>query len=167
MNEEFEPVEIEGEEYEVVFAAREAVGHLRRITSNFPHLATKSVRVAIETWNEDMFRKGELILVQKQRAKAERDALEKRAIELIEANHVDDVLDMLNQDSSREIDYHDLIDMVGKDRYIEALSQEAIELKVNAISPEQAAELWNNSGKPTVGGDRWTATGVSVLMGKP
>lgn len=166
MNEEINAIEIDDDKYEVVFAAREALGHLQRITHDFPHLATQSVRVAIETWNEDMFRKGELILVQKQRAKAEQDALEKRAIELIEVNHVDDVLDMLNQDSSRELDYLDLIDMVGKDRYIEALSREAIELKVNAISPEQAAELWNNSGKPTVGGERWTATGVSVLMGK-
>jgi hypothetical protein len=167
MNENIESVEIEGEEFEVVFAAREALGHLRRITRDFPHLATQSVRVAIETWDEDMFRKGELILVQKQRAMAEQDALEKRAIELIDMNHVDDVLDLLNQESSRELDYLDLVDMVGKERYIEALTREAIELKVNAISSEQAAELWNISGKPTVGGERWTATGVSVLMGKP
>ncbi|MES9969403.1 MAG: hypothetical protein ABW092_05170 [Candidatus Thiodiazotropha sp.] len=166
MSDELEIIEIEDQEYEVVFAAREALGHLRRITRDFPHLATQSVRLAIETWDEDMFRKGELILLQTQRAKAEQDAMEKRAVELIEVNHVDDVLDMLNQEASRVLDYSDLIDMVGKERYIGALSREAVELKVNAISSEQAAELWNNSGKPTVGGERWTATGVSVLMGK-
>ncbi|MEW7974264.1 MAG: hypothetical protein AB2804_00400 [Candidatus Thiodiazotropha endolucinida] len=158
--------ESESDEFEVIFVAREAVGHLRRLSRDFPHLATQPVRVAIDTWNEDMFQKGELVLVQKQRAKAEQDAMEKRAVELIEENLVDDVLDLLNRESNKEIDYSDLIDMVGKDRYIEALTREAVELKVNAISSEQAAELWNNSGKPTVGGERWTATGISVLMGK-
>ncbi|MET0003906.1 MAG: hypothetical protein ABW087_09820 [Candidatus Thiodiazotropha sp.] len=158
--------ESESDEFEVIFVAREAVGHLRRLSRDFPHLATQPVRVAIDTWNEDMFQKGELVLVQKQRAKAEQDAMEKRAIDLIEENLVDDALDLLNRESSKEIDYYDLIDMVGKERYIEALTREAVELKVNAISSEQAAELWNNCGKPTVGGDRWTATGVSVLMGK-
>ncbi|MES9813999.1 MAG: hypothetical protein ACH255_09760 [Candidatus Thiodiazotropha sp.] len=158
--------ESESEEFEVIFVAREAVGHLRRLSRDFPHLATQPVRVAIDTWNEEMFQKGELVLVQKQRAKAEQDAMEKRAIDLIEENLVDDVIDLLNRESTKEIDYCDLIDMVGKDRYIEALTREAVELKVNAISSEQAAELWNNCGKPTVGGERWTATGVSVLMGK-
>ncbi|MES9925029.1 MAG: hypothetical protein ABW152_13110 [Candidatus Thiodiazotropha endolucinida] len=158
--------ESESDEFEVIFVAREAVGHLRRLSRDFPHLATQPVRVAIDTWNEEMFQKGELVLVQKQRAKAEQDALEKRAIDLIEESLVDDVLDLLNRESTKEIDYYDLIDMVGKDRYIEALTREAVELKVNAISSEQAAELWNNCGKPTVGGERWTATGVSVLMGK-
>ncbi|MBW9265592.1 MAG: hypothetical protein K1565_08685 [Candidatus Thiodiazotropha sp. (ex. Lucinisca nassula)] len=158
--------ESESDEFEVIFVAREAVGHLRRLSRDFPHLATQPVRVAIDTWNEEMFQKGELVLVQKQRAKAEQDAMEKRAIDLIEENLVDDALDLLNRESSKEIDYYDLIDMVGKERYIEALTREAVELKVNAISSEQAAELWNNCGKPTVGGDRWTATGVSVLMGK-
>jgi hypothetical protein len=164
MSEEFEIVEIEGEEYEVVFTAREAIGHLRRITRDFPHLATKPVRVALESWDEDMFRKGELILVQKQRAKAEQDAMEKRAIELIEGNFADDALDMMNKEFPKHIDYFDLIDLVGKDRYIAALTREAVELQVNCISPEQAAELWNSSGKPPVGGDHWTATGVEVLM---
>ncbi|MES9825422.1 MAG: hypothetical protein ABW127_13425 [Candidatus Thiodiazotropha endolucinida] len=158
--------ESDSDEFEVIFVAREAVGHLRRLSRDFPHLATQPVRVAIDTWNEDMFQKGELVLVQKQRDKAEQDAMEKRAVELIEENLVDDVLDLLNRESTKEIDYCDLIDMVGKDRYIEALTREAVELKVNAISSEQAAELWNNCGKPTVGGERWTATGVSVLMGK-
>jgi hypothetical protein len=164
MSEEFETIEIEGEEYAVAFTAREAIGHLRRITRDFPHLTTKSVREALENWNEDMFRKGELILVRKQRAKAEQDAMEKRAIELIESNLTDDALDMLNQEFPKDLDYNDLIDMVGKDRYIAALAQEAVELQVNSISPEQAAELWNASGKPPVGGDHWTAAGVEVLM---
>jgi hypothetical protein len=164
MSEDFEIVEVEGEVHAAVFTAREAIGHLRRITRDFPRLSTKPVRKALDEWNDDMFRKGELIFLQKQRAKAEQDAMEKRAIELIESNLTDDVLDMMNQEFPKDIDYSDLIDMVGKDRYIAALTREAVELQVNCISPEQAAELWNASGKPPVGGDRWTAAGVEVLM---
>jgi hypothetical protein len=164
MSDKLETVEIEGDAYEVVFTAREAIGHLRRITQDFPHLSTKPVREALENWNEDMFRKGELILVQKQRAKAEQDAMERRAIELIENNLTDDVLDILNREFPKDLDFTDLVDMVGKDRYIAALAKEAVELQLNSISPEQAAELWNSSGKPPVGGDHWTTAGVEVLM---
>jgi hypothetical protein len=164
MGEEYEIAEAEGEEFEVEFVAREAVGHLRRITRDFPHLATRPVRVALDTWDEEMFRKGELILVQKERAKAERSAMEQRAIEIIEVSMLDDALDILNNEFSRIIDYSDLVELVGRDRYVSALIREAVELKVNSISPEQTAELWNSCGKPTLGGERWNATGVSVLM---
>ncbi|MBT2988930.1 MAG: hypothetical protein KME48_14005 [Candidatus Thiodiazotropha sp. (ex Ctena orbiculata)] len=164
MDEESENSVVEDEEVEAVFAAREAVGHLRRITRAFPHLATQPVRVALDTWDEEMFRKGELILVQKQHAKAEHDAMEQRAIEIIELSQVDDALDLINREFAKDIDYLDLIDLVGKDRYIAALTREAVELKQNSISPEQAAELWNSLGKPTLGGERWNATGVTVLM---
>jgi hypothetical protein len=164
MSDESEIVEIDGEEYEVVFAAREAIGHLRRITHEFPHLSTRSVRVALENWDEDMFRKGELILVQKQRAKAEQDAMEQRAVELIDNNFTDDVLDMLNREFPKDLDFSDLVDMVGKDRYIAALAREAVELQAQSVSAEQAAELWNSCGKPPVGGERWTTAGVEVLM---
>jgi GTPase involved in cell partitioning and DNA repair len=156
--------EFDSETDDFVFSAREAIEQLQRITRDYPNLATQSVRKALETWDEDMFRKGELIMVQKLRAKAEREAMEQRANALIECNLTDDVLDMLNDEFQKQVEYSDLIDMVGKDRYIAALTREAIELQVNSISPEQAAELWNASGKPPVGGDRWTTSGVEVLM---
>ncbi|MET0090789.1 MAG: hypothetical protein ABW068_12395 [Candidatus Thiodiazotropha sp.] len=152
----------DGEFFEV---AREAVGQLKKLTRDFPHLATKPVRHAIETWNEDLFRRGELIWEERQRVKREQTALENRAIELIDVNHVEDTLDMLTQEFGRDFDFQDLIDMVGKERYIGALRREAIELSQNSISPEQTADLWNSVGKPPVGGERWNAVGVSVLMG--
>ncbi|MCM8855004.1 MAG: hypothetical protein LC541_05225 [Candidatus Thiodiazotropha sp.] len=145
--------------------AREAVDQLKRLTRDFPKLSSQPVRIAIETWNEDLFSKGELVLLQRAQAKAEKSAMEHRAAELIEFNHVDDTIDILNQEFPKGVDYLDLIDMVGKDKYIAALGREAAELKMNAISPEQTAELWNSAGKPTVGGERWNATGVAVLMG--
>lgn len=145
--------------------AREAVTQLRRLTKDFPHLSTRHVKFAIETWNEEMFRKGEIIWLEKERKKLVRSAMESRAEELLEEHHVDDVLDILNTEFSREMDFHALIDLGGREKYIAALRREAIELKMNSISPEQTAELWNSVRKPAVGGDRWNATAVSVLTG--
>jgi hypothetical protein len=150
---------------EFIDAAREAVGQLKKLTRDFPHLTTRPVKQAIETWNDDLFHRGELIWEEHQRVQAEKSAMEQRAIELIETHHVDDTLDMLSSEFGKEMNYYDIIEFTGKDRYIAALRREAIELQVNSVSPEQTAELWNSCGKPTVGGERWNATGVSVLMG--
>ncbi|MCU7904882.1 MAG: hypothetical protein KZQ76_03340 [Candidatus Thiodiazotropha sp. (ex Epidulcina cf. delphinae)] len=154
-----------GETCEFIDAAREAIDQLKRLAHDFPRLSSEPVRVAIETWNEEMFRKGELIWLERERARLERSVLENRAVELIGINLVDDAIDLLNQEFSKDVDYYGLIDLVGKDRYIAALRREAIELKMNFVSPEQTADLWNGQKKPPVGGEHWHTTGVSVLMG--
>ena len=145
--------------------AREAVTQLKRLSRDFPRLSTQHVKIAIETWNEEMFQKGEVVWLEKQRKRMERDALEDRAAELIETHHTDDVLDMLSAEFKCDIDYYGLIDLCGRDRYIAALGREAEELKANFVSPEQTAELWNAAGKPSVAGERWSAKAVSVMMG--
>jgi hypothetical protein len=154
-----------GKDSQFIEEAREAVIQLKRLTRDFPRLSSRQVRIAIETWDEEMFRKGEIVWLEKARKKLERNAMEERAQALLETHHVDDALDMLNAEFSREMNYHALIDLGGKDRYIAALRREAIELKQNSISPDQTAELWNSIGKPAVGGERWNAKAVSVLMG--
>jgi hypothetical protein len=144
---------------------KDAVAQLKKLTRDFPKLSSLHVKRAIETWNEEMFEKGELIWLEKQRKRMERSALETRAIELIEMQLVDDVLDKLIEEFGRDIDYYGLIDLCGREKYIAALRREAIELKQNFISPEQTAELWNSANKPSVGGERWNAKGVAVLIG--
>jgi hypothetical protein len=153
------------EDEDFIETAREAVSQLKRLSRDFPQLSTRHVKVAIETWNEEMFQKGEVVWLEKQKKRMERDALESRAAELIETHLTDDVLDMLIAEFKREIDYFGLIDLCGRDKYIAALGREAIELKANFVSPEQTAELWNAAGKPAVGGESWNAKAVSVLMG--
>ncbi len=153
------------DESNFIDTAREAVSQLKRLTHDFPRLSTRHVKRAIETWNEEMFQKGELIWLEKQRKRLERSAMELRAQELIEVNLVDDVLDRLIAEFNREIDFFGLIDLCGREKYIAALKREALELKQNFISPEQAADLWNAAGKPAAGGERWNARAVSTLMG--
>ena len=145
--------------------ARESIAQLRRLARDFPHLASPHVRIAIETWNEEMFRKGEIVWLARERRRFEQSALESRAQELLDSHHVDEALELLAQEFDKALDYYSLIDLGGRDKYIGALRREAIELKQNFISPEQTAELWNSVGKPAVGGERWNALAVSVLMG--
>jgi hypothetical protein len=153
------------EESDFIETAREAIAQLKQLSCDFPHLSTPHVKLAIETWNDEMFQKGEIIWLEKQRKREERSAIESRSAQLIEDHLTDDVLDMLMQEFETEIDYHGLMDLCGRDKYIAALRREAIELKDNCVSPEQTAELWNSVDKPAVGGDRWNAKAVSVLMG--
>jgi len=145
--------------------AREAIIQLRRLAKDFPHLASPHVQKALETWNEEMFRKGQIIWLEQERRRLERSALVERAQQLLESHHVDEALELLVQEFDKELDYYALIDLGGREKYVAALRREAFELRQNFISPEQTAELWNNLGKPAVGGQHWNANEVSVLMG--
>jgi hypothetical protein len=146
-------------------AARDAVDKLKMLSKEYPHLTTQPVRHAIDTWDEDLFRRGELIWEEHQRFLAEKSALELRVLELIETHLVDDAIDIINSEFGKDISYYDLIDVIGRERYIDALSREAVELQMNSISAEQTADLWNACGRPTVGGERWNETAVLVLSG--
>jgi hypothetical protein len=153
------------EDENFIETAREALAQLKRLSRDFPHLSTRHVKLAIETWNEEMFQKGEMVWIEKQRQRMQREALESRAAELVETHHLDDALDMLVKEFDCEIDFYGLADLCGREKYVAALTREAAEMKQNFVSPEQTAELWNAAGKPAVGGERWNAKAVSVLMG--
>jgi hypothetical protein len=71
---------------------------------------------------------------------------------------------MLIAEFDQEIDFYGLLDLCGREKYIDALRREATELKANSISPEQTADLWNMANKPAIGGEHWNAKAVSVLM---
>lgn len=145
--------------------AREAITQLRRLAKDFPHLASSQVQKALETWNEEMFRRGQVIWLEQERRRLERNILVERAQQLLERYHVDEALELLVQEFDKELDYYALIDLGGREKYAAALRREAFELQKNFISPEQTAELWNSLGKPAVGGERWNASEVSGLMG--
>ncbi len=152
------------EESKFIETAREALEQLKQLTRDFPQLSTKHVTLAIETWNEEMFQKGELVWLEKERKRLERSALESRATDLIEEGQVDDVLEKLIEEFNQEIDFYGLMDLCGREKYVAAMRREAIELKMNSISPEQTADLWNRAGKPSVGGSRWNALAITALL---
>ena len=77
---------------------------------------------------------------------------------------VEDVMQMLAEKFSLEVDYEQLIGLIGNDRYLKALKREVVELEINSISNEQMASLWNSLGKPALGGERWTIEAVAALV---
>ena len=87
-----------------------------------------------------------------------------RPTDLIEEGQVDDVLEKLIEEFNQEIDFYGLMDLCGREKYVAAMRREAIELKMNSISPEQTADLWNRAGKPSVGGSRWNALAITALL---
>ena len=54
--------------------------------------------------------------------------------------------------------------LAGDAAYRAALSREATEYELNRISPQQAADLWNDLGRPAPGGGLWNAAKVQALL---
>jgi len=144
-------------------AADEAVVHLQRVMGLYPHLVTPHLKNAVSNWASMRLAKEEMEAAALAMKAAQEEALKKLANELIEKYQVEDVMQMLAEKFSLEVDYDRLIGLIGADRYAQALKREVVELEINSISPEQMADLWNSLGKPALGDERWTTEAVAAL----
>lgn len=143
--------------------AGDAVEHLKRLMEQYPHLVSPHVKNAVNSWSDAQHAGGDIEIVACDLKAAQEESLVDLAIELIEKHQVEDVMHMLAEKFSLEVDYNRLIELVGDDRYIQALKREVVELEINSVSNEQMANLWNSLGKPALGKDRWTTEAVSAL----
>jgi hypothetical protein len=144
--------------------ANDAVDHLRYLTQHFPSLVTSEVKEAIARWEKFKQCRGSLEFAEpKQKEVVDQAVLAKTAIKLLEDHQMEDVMDVMAEQFSIDMDYPKLIGLIGKTRYRQALRHESRELQNNAISFDQMASLWNSLGKPALGGDRWTAHSISLL----
>jgi hypothetical protein len=144
--------------------AEEAITLLKRLSDDYPHLVSPSVEEAIDNWEKRITSRMEAERAKAEIARAEEEALARLAADLIQTHQMEDVLQMLSDEYSITIDYRRLIDLIGKERYIDALQREATLLKNNSISPEQMAELWNSMGKPALGDERWAADDITSIL---
>ena len=140
-----------------------AAVQLERLMRNYPHLVSSHVKSAVESWEERTHRRGGIEMALVDLKMAEDEALSAAAAELLESHQMEDVMEMLAEQFSTDVDYDRLIALVGKGCYTSALRRVANELKMNAISFDQMVDLWNGMGKPTLGSDRWTAQSISML----
>ena len=76
----------------------------------------------------------------------------------------EDVIEVLRDKYETEVDMAQLIQLAGQEAYVSALGREAKEFALNLISPEQTAELWNDSTRPAPGGGLWSAKIVQDLL---
>ncbi|MDJ0806918.1 MAG: hypothetical protein QNJ78_08815 [Gammaproteobacteria bacterium] len=137
---------------------------LKRLSDLYPHLISPHVLAAIDNWENCLFASRE----QEQRAadlqQAEEEALSRLALELLQTQQMEDVMQQLSEEFSVPMDYQHLIDLVGREAYLEALDKEVEVLKENSISLEQTAQLWNGMGKPVPGGGHWSESAIRSLV---
>jgi hypothetical protein len=143
--------------------ANEAVEHLVRLAKTYPHLVSQSVKEAITNWDESNFKRGGIEFVAPTKAAAKEDPIATAALLLIQEHQVEDVIDLLNKEFSCEINYREIIDMVGKEQYVAALKREVLELRQNLITNQQIADLWNSMDRPSLGDYLWSAQTVGKL----
>ena len=86
------------------------------------------------------------------------------AVNLLSSMSPEEVIDTLEQEHGARIGIVDLIQLAGDAAYRAALSREATEYELNRISPQQAADLWNDLGRPAPGGGLWNAAKVQALL---
>jgi hypothetical protein len=147
--------------YEAVEACAEK---LDQLNSKFPNLATDSTKESVVQWKRN---KDRIVLDQAPAEAPDTDGqgLDVRllAIELMGENELEDVLDILSEVHKIEMTMAEFVDAIGNELYIDALRRDARSLTANSISYNQIANLWNDLERPCLGGERWEASGVSIL----
>lgn len=78
------------------------------------------------------------------------------ANELLATLPVDEVVAILEREHETETDIKGLITLVGQEAYMGSMQREAEEYVANMITPDQIAELWNESHRPAPHGGLWT-----------
>jgi hypothetical protein len=146
-----------------IAVADNAVDHLRYLLQHFPHLVTPEVKAAIKRWDKFKHWRGSIEIIKPTRKVEDPALLAKTALDLLEDHQIEDVMEMLAEQFTIDMDYPRLIGLIGQTRYRYALRRESRELQNNSISFEQMANLWNSLGKPALGVDRWTAHSISML----
>jgi len=86
------------------------------------------------------------------------------ALGLLESMPPEEVIETLREKYDVEVDMAHLIQLAGQEAYKSALTREARTFALNMISPEQTAELWNDSPRPAPDGGPWSAKTVQDLL---
>ena len=91
------------------------------------------------------------------------EELKESALKLLEQYDFEDVLDKMASEHDCNLDGLQLVELVGQSAYHEALKKEVAVFASNAIAPDQAANLWNSLGRPSLYGGSWTGDDVTKL----
>lgn len=137
---------------------------LDQLNKRYTHLATEATRESVKTWRVVR----EQVLAEQVDESSDQQAPELKPLanELLEkqGHTLDETIEILEAQHGITIDLVGLIQSIGKTAYIAALRREAVELQENAISFPQIASLWNDQGRPAIGGETWSARTVSILV---
>lgn len=133
---------------------------LEHLNCRFPELASENSLSGVESWRQ---------LCSSNNTEAEGQPEDPRAIAelalpLLQRESVEEVVAILAGDHGFDGDLKELVRLVGAGPYGAALAREVRQLADNAVSYQQIAGLWNDLDRPVLGGERWSADSVSVLV---
>lgn len=131
-----------------------------RFNEKFPHLASGDTRDVVP-----LVRKRLKDIQLRIPRKAQLPDLSTEAADLLTTLPPEEVVNWLRDNHGVEMDMLQFIRLVGDSNYLAALGREARELQLNRISPDQAAQLWNELGRPAPGGGLWSAHKIGTLPG--
>jgi hypothetical protein len=134
---------------------------INRFNQNFPHLSSPDTRDVVPLVRQ---RLKDIQLKIPDRAEGPDFAAEATA--LLASLPPEDVVDAMAEKHGLELDLMQLVQMVGDAAYLRTLVREAAEFRLNLISPDQNAQLWNDARRPAPGGGLWTAQKVRGVLEK-
>lgn len=138
---------------------------LEDLNSRRPELSGDTARQGVEQWrNRKIVQAADPLEDEEEKATSTDPDLGALIVELLQTNGIEDVLDILEAEHDTSLTIEEMIDVGGKEAYIEALRKDAKELVGNSISYNQVSSLWNDLGRPALGGINWNSRGVSILV---
>ena len=140
-------------------SATVVVEHIKRFNEAFPHLASPGTLEVVPLVQRRL-RDIELQMP----GKVEPPDLGAIANNLLDHLSPEKALEALAEQHGTRIGMEQLITMVGERAYLSCLRREGVEYKMNRISSDQTAQLWNENGRPAPGGGLWSAQKVRSLL---
>ncbi|MES9858261.1 MAG: hypothetical protein ABW166_16920 [Sedimenticola sp.] len=147
-------------------ALEAGAAQLERLLRQYPYLSTSAIVENLSSWHKHKiaisFKKmGDGGDTGVHRAQNIREL----AIDLLGKSGLEDTQDILLSKHNVEMSMPKLAHIVGRDVYISELRKDALKLLANKISYEQIATLWNELGRPALGGHpKWSGRNVSILV---
>ncbi len=140
--------------------ASEAADAIECFNRKFPNLSTDSTREVVPVVRQ------RLKDVQLRMPKKPQDApdLGPVAFDLLARMSPEEAVESIQRDFDQALSLLDLISLAGEEAYLASLAREADEYRVNAILPEQTAQIWNEMKRPAPGGGLWTSKRVDEIL---
>lgn len=141
--------------------AMSLAGYIEQFNERWPSLATDQTRTIVPKVRKQL---KSIELVMPEPTKTDMPDMGETAAQLLEQFNPEETIQRLREDFGQALDLQALIAVVGLPAYCRSLANEVQEFRRNKISPEQTATLWNELGRPTIGGGTWTAGKVDSLL---
>lgn len=139
--------------------ANVVVDAIDHFNTSFPHLSSDDTRDVVPLVKQRL-KDIELRIP----VKYKQPDLAPVAAELLDSMSPEDAIEVLAEKHDVQMDLMQLIQLAGEKCYVKAMYREATEYRLNLISTDQTARLWNDLARPAPGGGLWTGKKITALL---